>query len=122
MKTSGPVLKFAVWALVFLLIALAARIVIGYVCEKKNQSAKKWIIRIIPEVEAYHDKHLKYPEKIENISAFNQITKARVLHLFKTPPIRYSLNGEGYKVYYYQSPMGPSYGYDSITQEWFSEE
>lgn len=74
----------------------------------------------VESLENYYSKHGDYPETLESIG-LNSFEK-KVLYVFPTPKLNYRKKGEFYIIEFYQFPLGPFYGFNKASEEWFYEE
>lgn len=105
-----------------LLIIIITRFSILFICNKKNKLAEKQISNLIPVVEKFYILNGKYPNKIEELKHLKRENNNTIFLIFSIPPIKYQATSDGFQIYYYQSPLGPFYGYDSRIKSWYNEE
>ena len=81
-----------------------------------DNAAEQTIRRLIPMLEAYRSRTGTYPKRIELLPHMDKALKVYA------PELTYLNPGNGYRLRFYQFPLGPFQGYDSRTREWFFEE
>ncbi len=107
---------------IIILFLLLAWCLVMYVCSKKNDLAEKQISKLIPLIEDFYLENERYPEQIDEIKLFNSIKKEKVIYLFPATTLEYRVMPNGFRLYYYEAPLGPFHGYDNSFKDWYNEE
>ena len=86
-----------------------------------DNTAMQAIHRMIPLLEDYRHRTGSYPERMDLLPEGDRARK-RILTFFSPPELHYDTLRGGYRIRFYQFPLGPFQGYDSRSRQWFCEE
>lgn len=107
--------------IVGLLLCVSIFVCVTVYKKKHDAVAEEMLKKTIQIVEKYYSLNIKYPDKLSELSEFEGIKK-NVMVIFNPPKIYYHKINGFYNLSYYMFPVGPFYGYEKKTNEWFYEE
>lgn len=114
--------KISLIIIVLLISSITCWLSAFYFFNEKNSFTEKQVKELIPLIEKFEIHHGKYPPRIEEISDYSEIMQKKFLFFFHSSELSYTLNPNGYRIYFYGTPLGPFTVYNSQGNEWSSEE